>query len=49
MELSGHKTQRVFDRYIVSDEDLAAAIERLQGYLRRKSISPEITRIAQDV
>jgi hypothetical protein len=34
MELSCHKTRRILDRYnIVSNEDLVAATERLQGHL----------------
>jgi integrase len=44
MELSGHKTRRVFDRYnIVSNEDLAAATERLQGHLTQQSAKPKIS------
>ena len=38
MELSGHKTRRIFDRYnIVSDEDLAAATDRLEDHLTRQT------------
>jgi hypothetical protein len=34
MELSGHKTRPIFDRYnIGGGEDLAAATERLQNHL----------------
>ncbi len=44
MELSGHKTRRVFDRYnIVSSEDLASATERLQGHLSRQSMKTKIS------
>ena len=44
MELSGHKTRRVFDRYsIVSNEDLAAATERLQKHLEAKPIYGRIS------
>lgn len=43
MELSGHKTRRVLDRYnIVSNEDLAAATGRLQNHLGKQPSSPRI-------
>ena len=37
MELSGHKTRRIFDRYnIVSSEDLGVATERLQKHSKSR-------------
>jgi integrase len=44
MELSGHKTRRIFDRYnIVSDEDLAAATDRLEDHLIRQATKGKVT------
>ena len=46
MELSGHKTRRIFDRYnIVSNEDLAAATDRLQDHLTRQATAAKISRL----
>jgi hypothetical protein len=44
MELSGHKTRRVFDRYnIVNDADRAHASELLQSHLSRNQSVQKIT------
>jgi len=48
MELSGHKTRRVFDRYnIVNDADRAQASELLQSHLGAQSTARRIAKLPE--
>ena len=44
MQISGHKTRSVFDRYnVVSEEDLRGAAERLATFVQAEKVTTTVT------
>ena len=47
MKISGHETRSVFDRYnIVSEDDIAAGLERASAYVKRERQREKVVPIA---